>query len=178
MTKLQKTKEICIALLLMGLGVGLLFMPGDDGFDMVLLILAFWFGIIALGSLSFYFYMARFMVGGRVSLYKGIILFDLSALTGSLTDVPHYYVLFYLIGLHAFQGLIRILRAFESRRYGASSYRLKLLHGILDLIVAIVCIVFIRHIRTAVLIYGLGLIYSSIFRIASALRKKKLIFIP
>ena len=178
MTKLQKTKEIFIALAMAALGLLLIFQPDDNGYDLVLLILAFWFGTIALGALSYYFYMARFMVRGRVSLYKGIILFDLSALTGSLTDVPHYYVLLYLIGLHAFQGLVRILRALESRRYGAPSYRLKLLHGVLDLSMAILCIIFIKHTRTAVWIYGSGLIYSAAFRLVSALRKKKFIFIP
>ena len=176
MTKLQRVKDIFIGLIMIAGAVFMMRFP-IRSYDWIVAILSVYFLCIGIGALLYYFTMSRFMVGGRVSLYKGIILFDLGAMTGALASVPHYYILIYLVVLHAFQGLIRIMRALESRRAGARSYRLKLLHGILDLVMAILCIVFIKHIATVALIYCTGLIYSAVLRIITACRKRRFYFI-
>ena len=176
MTNLQRVKDILIGLIMIAGAIFMMIFPVKS-YAVIVAILSVYFLAIGIGALFYYFTMSQFMVGGRVSLYKGIILVDLGAMTGSLTNVPHYYILIYLVLLHAFQGLIRIMRALESRRAGAGSYRVKLLHGILDLVMAILCIVFIKHIATVVLIYCTGLIYSAVMRIISACRKRKFYFI-
>lgn len=176
MTKFQRVKEILIGLLMIGAAVFLLTMP-REGYVYIIAGLSVYFLCIGIGTLAYFFLMARFMVGGRIALYKGIILFDLGALAGTLTSVPHYYILIYLILLHAFQGLVRIMRALETRRIGSGSYKVKLAHGILDLVMAILCIVFIKQTATAVLIYCTGLLYSAVLRIISACRKRKFYFI-
>ena len=102
---------------------------------------------------------------------------DFGALTGSLTDVPQFYVLAYLIAIHAFTGLVEILRAREARSQGAKMWRMKMLHGIIDLVMAVICIIFINEESIAVLIYGIGLIYSAIIKISMAFRKTKFVYI-
>ncbi|MBO4902045.1 MAG: DUF308 domain-containing protein [Lachnospiraceae bacterium] len=174
---MQRVKETGFGILQILAALSLLLAPKDTSMAVILVIVGISFTAAGIGSLWFYFTMARQMVGGRVSLYKGIILFEMGAIALALTDVSHYYILLYLIILHAFQGLVRTLRALESRRIGAESYKLKLTHGLLDFCLAILCIIFIRQQTTAVLIYASGLFYSAVFRIVSALRKRSFIYI-
>ena len=116
------------------------------------------------------------MVGGRTSLYIGVIMLDLGIVTATLTDVPHFIVMLYLIAIHAFSGIVEVLRALEAQRY-KSSWRLKLSHGLLNIVIAIACIVFIRHMHIAVVVYCSGLIYSAAMRIITAHRTRRLAYI-
>ncbi len=177
MTRLQKAKEIAFGVLQILTAILLLISPTDVYLGMMLLIIGASFLISGIGSVWYYFTMAIQMVGGRISLYKGVILIEMGVIALALTDVSHYYILLYLIVLHAFQGLIRTLRALESKRVGGESYKLNLAHGLVDFALAILCIIFIKQPATAKLIYASGLIYSAVFRIVSAHRKKRFIYI-
>ncbi len=176
MTKLTRVKEIIFGIVMIACAVLIMISPAD-GYDTLILILAIWLMLRGIRTLIFYFSMARFMVGGRSQLYSGVIFLDFGLLTATLTDVPHYYVLLYLTMIHAFSGLIEILRALEAKRYGAPSWRLKLSHGILNLLVTVSCLIFMRYLATAVIVYCIGLIYSSVMRIISACRRTKLVYI-
>lgn len=176
MTKLQKIKEIVWGLVMLVSAIIVMINP-DDGYSLIITLLSVWLILYGASTLLFYFQMARFMVDGRTRLYMGIIMLDFGILTFSLTDVPHYYILLYLILIHAFSGLIEILRVYEIRRTGGRSFKLKLVHGITNIVIACVCIVFMTHIKAAVFVYSVGLIYSALMRIISACRKKKFIYI-
>lgn len=176
MTRFQKIKETVFGFIMLGYAV-LLFVSPSNGYTSIIAILSLYFTLMGLRRLIYYFTMARFMVGGRGYLYTAIIMLDFGILTGTLEDVPHYYVLIYLIALHAFSGAIRILRALEARRYGAGSWKVKFSHGIFDVVLAMVCVIFIKHMSMAVIIFSIGLAYSSVLRIISGLRKTKFIYI-
>ena len=176
MTTLQKIREIALGLILLASAVMMLIDP-SDGYTFLIFLISIYLVLTGIGKLIYYFQMTRFMVGGRITLYTGIIMFDFGIFTNTLTDVPSFYVLSYLILMHALSGLVEILRVLEARRYGASSWRLKLAHGLIDIIMAVACIVFIRHYKVAVLIYSLGLIYSAVMRIISSCRRTALIYI-
>ena len=176
MTVVQRIKEF-ISGLIMIFGALVLMADPQTGYLLVVYLLAIILLIMGIRRLYYYFTMARYMVDGKESLYRGVILFDFGALTGSLTNIPKFYVLFYLIVIHAFSGLVEVLRAREARLQGAPSWRFKLIHGMVDLLMAIVCIMFINEGIIAVLIYAIGLIYSGLIRIISAFRKTKFICI-
>ena len=176
MTVMQRVKDV-VAGLFMIFGALMLLTDPENGYLLVVYLLAFILLVMGIRRLYYYFTMARFMVDGKESLYVGVILFDFGALTGSLSDVPKFYVLFYLIGIHAFSGLVEILRAREARLQGASSWKLKLIHGMVDLLMAIICIMFINEGSIAVLIYAIGLIYSAVIKIISAFRKTRFVYI-
>lgn len=176
MTKLQRIKEITAAIIQLFLGIIVIAYP-DEGYELVILLLSVWFLIIGFGTLIYYFQMACFMVGGRSILFYSIIMLDFGILTQSLTDVPHYYVLMYLILLHAFNGLTELLRVLEARRYGSKSWKLKFAHGMINILIAALCIIFIKRYQIAVIVYGLGLIYSAVMRTISACRRTTLIYI-
>ena len=149
----------------------------NESYVFIIVILATWFVIRGAGMIWYYFTMARFMVGGRETLFMGVIWLDFGILTGSLTSVPHYFVILYLVAMHGFSGVVRILRTLEAKRNGASNWKLKLVHGIIDLLLAITCIIFLKQPSVAVLVYCIGLTYSALMRIITACRPTKFVFI-
>ena len=175
MTKTQRVKNILLGLLM--ILVGLLFMLSPTSFYPAIT------GLLCLGLiirgirlLFFYFSMARHMVNGRSMLYQAVILIDLGLFAGSLTQVPLIYVMIYLAIIHLFTGVIDILRALEAKKYG-SSWKLNLSHGIVNVLIAFTCIIFIKITWLAVTIYSIGLIYSGAMRIGTALRKNRMVYI-
>ena len=167
MTKTQRVKNILLGLLM--ILVGLLFMLSPTSFYPAIT------GLLCLGLiirgirlLFFYFSMARHMVNGRSMLYQAVILIDLGLFAGSLTQVPLIYVMIYLAIIHLFTG--------EAKKYG-SSWKLNLSHGIVNVLIAFTCIIFIKITWLAVTIYSIGLIYSGAMRIGTALRKNRMVYI-
>ena len=110
-------------------------------------------------------------------LIQGVIIFDFAIITGSLADVPKIYILLYLIGIHAFSGVVEILRAMEARRTVDGPWKIKFSHGIVNLILATACLIFIRQSNTALIIYSLGLMYSAVVRLFDAFGKKAFVVI-
>ena len=176
MTKFKRIREILIGIIMMAAAVLIVCYP-KEGYTFILGVLSTVFIIRGISNLIYYFRMARYMVEGKRSLYMGVMMLDFGIMTGTLTDVPHYYILLYLVGINAFAGAVDILRALEAKRYGARSWKLKICQGIGNLILALACLVFIRYSNTAVIIYAIGLFFSAIMRIITACRKTKLIYI-
>ena len=121
--------------------------------------------------------MARHMAGGKMILIQGVILVDFAYFTGSLSNVPKVYILLYLIGIHAFWGAVEILRAMEAKNSVGGPWKLKFFHGLVNITLAILCVILIRKPNTVLLIYSLGLIYSAIVRIISSFRRTSFILI-
>ncbi len=176
MTKLQRAGQLIWGLCMIIISLILMIVP-RQGYYVVIGILSLVYTVKGINTIIYYFTMARFMVGGKNSLYMGIILLDFGVLTGTLNDVPHYYVLLYLIAIHAFSGVVEILRAFEAKKYGAKSWKLKMAHGILDFVMSAVCIIFMKKLQVAVIVYATALLYSAVLRIISACRKTKMVYI-
>ena len=177
MTKIQRIKEILAGLAMLAASIGMFIDPAD-AYVVILLILAAGMIIGGIKTLIYYLTMARFAVGGRVSLYQGIIMLDFGIFSASLSNIPKIYVLLYLVGIHAFSGFVEILRANESRLLGAKSWKFKFSHGLVDIIMAVACIVFLKNNNLLSIIYAMGLFYSSVMSIISACRKTAFIYIP
>ena len=91
-------------------------------------------------------------------------------------DPPGLCPLIYLSVLFGFAGLVDVLHSLESRRVGGS-WRFNLSHGILNIILAGICLFFIRTGRLVEVIYGISLISSAILRIISATRRTAVVYI-
>ena len=171
-----------IGLILGGLASGMIGLvmvldPNDSKFMTVMLILATGLAIRGIKDIVFYFTMAKHMVGGKLILFQGVIVLDFALFTASLSDIPKFYILLYLVGIHAFTGAVEVLRAMESKKTVEGPWKLKFFHGVVDFVMALSCLVFIRYTNTAVVIYGIGLVYSSVIRIIGAFRKTTFIMI-
>lgn len=120
MTIIQRLKGI-----LAGLGViilGLFMMLGGIfiGWENIIAIIIGILGLFLLFTgiryLIYYFKTGRFVVGGKMILYIGIISLDFGLFTLSLSSSPVVIVVVYLIAFYAFAGLVDILRAFEAKK--------------------------------------------------------------
>ncbi|MBR5407707.1 MAG: hypothetical protein IK111_08695 [Lachnospiraceae bacterium] len=177
MTLFQRVRSVLFGLLMLAVAVFFIVNPSDTAYMFVISVLTLGLAGKGIKDIVFYFVMARHMVGGKIILFQGVILLDFALFTGSLSNVPKFYILLYLIVIHAFSGVIETLRAMESRKTVEGPWRLKLGHGIVNFLLALSCLVFIRQTHTALIIYCVGLVYSALIRIISAFRRTTYILI-
>lgn len=176
MTKLQKIRSSLFGVVMVITAVIMAKYP-RDAYEFVIFFLAIGFLVSGVAALIYYFTMARFMVGGKMTLYRGVVLLDFAIFTGALADVPRIYVIIYLSVIHMFSGFVEILRARETMGTGGKSWKLKLVHGLLNMVVAIGCIAFARKTNTAVYMYCIGIFSSGIVRIIQAFRQTTFVYI-
>jgi len=174
--QLDKLGSLLVSLIMIAFAVTLFAFP-QEGIAVVVAVLSAALVIGDIRMFVYYFSMARHMVGGLTILYRAIILLDLGLFTATLNSIPLPYVMLYLASIHAFSGAVGIMRALEARRVGTGSWRLRLLHGIVDLLQALLCLIFIGSVQLAVYIYAAGLIYSAIFRIITAFQRMAIVYI-
>ena len=172
----QRIKNVILGVLII-LGAVILIAFPNEGLLIVAGILCLSLFIYGIKTLIYYFTMARHMVGGRIMLYLGMIVLDLGMFALMLTDIPRIYIVLYLLIIYAFSGVIEILRALEVKKNNGPSWKFKLFSGLVNIVIAILCIVFIGHTDVIVFIYSLGLIYSAIVRIVTAFRKTAIVYI-
>ena len=155
----------------------ILFRNPDVGLEIAAFILSISLFLTGIHYLYYYFSMARHMVGGRYVLFVAVFVLDFALFTAALSDFPRLYVVLYLLGYHAFTGLINIMRGLEAKRYKSPDYRRNILAGSFDFLIAFGCIVFIRRRQMLILGYCLTLAWSAIIRIISAFRRTAVIHI-
>ncbi|MBR1914559.1 MAG: hypothetical protein IJ827_07030 [Lachnospiraceae bacterium] len=176
MTKAGRIKNTLTGLIMIAAALYMIW-DDDDGYLLVTSILCIALALAGLRYIFYYLTMARNMVGGKLLLFIGIILLDLGAFTMAIADIPAFYVVLYLLAGHAFAGLVDILRGLEARHLASPRWKLNVMHGAVNIAVAVLCVVFIRSTSMLVLIYGMGLIYSGGVRIVSALHSTAIVYI-
>ena len=117
MSKFQRVGNIILGLIMILLAAILFIIP-KEGFYVVIAILSIGLTVIGVKEIIYYFSMAIHMVGGKRSLYRGVIILEIGLFTMSLYDVPRIFVLLYLVAIHAFSGGVDVLRAFEAKKKG------------------------------------------------------------
>ena len=147
------------------------------GIRLIMLIIIVTMILKGLGSLSFYITMARHMVGGKLQLYKGIILLDIGMFFMTLDDVPIIYLMLYLLVANLISGVIEILGAREARQMEAGSWKMKTAIGAADVLFGLASIFCLGRPNLLVYIYATGLAYSAVLRIVSALRRSAIVYI-
>ncbi|WP_405357365.1 DUF308 domain-containing protein [Ruminococcus sp.] len=172
----QRIKNVLIGILII-LGAVILIAFPEEGIIITASILSLSLFVYGIKTLIYYITMTRHMVGGRIMLYLAVVVLDLGMFTMMLTNIPKMYIALYLVVVYAFSGAIDILRALEARKYQAPSWRFSLISGIINVVIAILCIVFIGSTNMIVYLYSAGLIYSAIARIITAFRKTAIVYI-
>lgn len=172
----QRIKNVLIGVLII-LGAVILIAFPEEGIIITASILSLSLFVYGIKTLIYYITMTRHMVGGRIMLYLAVVVLDLGMFTMMLTNIPKMYIALYLVVVYAFSGAIDILRALEAKKYQAPSWRFSLISGIISVVIAILCIVFIGSTNMIVYLYSAGLIYSAIVRIITAFRKTAIVYI-
>lgn len=170
MTLFQKIKSCLAAALMMAIIFILLFLE-INGPMVIMLILGISLLLSGLKDLIYFFAMARYMVDGRIILYKSILYLDLGAFTISMFDINPIYIMVYLLILCVFYGFLSIMRAREIKRLGSStSWIFKLSEGIVYIVVAVLGLIFIRNQNVAIIIYCAALFFSAVNKIIVAFK--------
>ena len=177
MSFFQRIRGVLIGLVMLVVAVLFILFPSDEMYMAIVLLIALGLAVAGIKDIIFYFMMARYMIGGKMVLIQGAIIFDFALITASLANIPKIYILLYLVGIHAFAGVVEILRAMESKRLVDGPWKMKFIHGLINLGLAAACLIFIKNSNTAVMIYSLGLIYSAVVRIFGAFRRTSFILI-
>ena len=179
MGKFRRVLNILAGIGMMLVGAALMIMETADGLRFVLFFIQVGMTLRGLRSLYYYLTMARSMVGGKSVLYRSMVYLDLGVLAGSLLDNPIVYTVVYLAVIHVFAGAVSIMRANEARKIGGH-WRLKMVYGVTGVLLAAAVVIFGvvlgRH-EVAAYVYGLGLIYSAVLRIAGAFRRTDIVYI-
>ena len=158
-------------------GAILMIMLPEFGYIAIALTLSIMLLISGIGQLVYFFSMARHMVGGRETLYKGLITLDFALFTMSVADVPRIFVMIYLIAVFGVTGLFHLLRGLEARKKNDPRWYRRFVSGVLYLGITTLCLLFIRNRDVMVVIYSIGLILMGWGRILGAFRKSKIIYI-
>ncbi len=167
-----------IALLMMC--VLMFFLPSDYGVEFIISIIAIWLVVYGIRLLHFYSSMARHMVGGKIILILGFILFDFGIFSISISQKHTLYIILYLLGFYAFKAFVDIMRSFEQRKNNASGWELKMITGFINAgfaIFAVITGIFLRSEGALVFIFAFGIAYSAIMRFVSAFRKTPAVLI-
>ena len=178
MSNIQRIGNVLVGLFTILLSA-VLFIQPTDGLMLIGLIIGITLLVSGIRNIHFYFTMARHMVGGRNSLYAGVILFDLGVFAIS-ANISQVYIIIYLLVIHAFSGVVDILLALDARRMESLSWRLNLTTGIGNLAIATGAIVFgfvLGNSGAVVDIYAAGLLYTGILKIINAFRRTAIVYI-
>ena len=176
MTKTQKVINIIEAIILVTVAFVLISVP-EIGYGIVVLVLGIGFVIKGVSALWNYFTLSVHMVGARRSFYYGIMIFDLGLFTICLGNLPKLYVMLYLCGLYLFSGGIDIWSAISQKKMGSKHYKMKLLQGIINILIGIMCLVFLKSEEMVILIYAAGLAYNGIVRLINVFKENETVYI-
>ena len=174
MTKFNRVKNLLIGVLLF-LFAGVMLLVPRESYAIVAMIVSISLLVYGFRQLWYYFTMARHMVGGKSTLFQAIIL-----LTTTMISMSSLVIVFYLLGIYAFSGVVDILRGLDAKKNGAASWRFKLIGGVLNVLFALALVIIGWFIGdTGILVYGycISPAYSAVMRIINAFRKTEIVYI-
>ena len=158
------------------LAIFMITMP-DTGYLIITLIFGISLLVSAIGALIYYFSLARHMVGGRSTLVSALIQLDLAIFTLTLTDIPRIFLMIYLISVFGIAGILSVSRGLEARSRKAPSWYLSFISGIINLLITLLCMIFIQNDVVMVIIYSIGMIIAGLRRIISAFYRSTIVYV-
>lgn len=176
MSSIRRIVKILYGLLML-LGAAILLLYPEEGAVIVILILDMMLLIYGFRMLIYYFSMARFMVGGIMTLYKSIIVIDFGLFMFYLYQIPYRLVMLYLVGVMALNGVTSLLGAVEMMRLENHSWKFRIVYGAINLILVVTSLFMLGSVRMVTFVFSLGLINAAFYQIASALKKSAIIYI-
>lgn len=179
MSRVRRMWNIISGIVIILVAAGLFFDP-VAGLPVVTGLISLMLTLRGIQTMAYYFSMARFMVGGKTTLYRGMFYLDLGILTSTVNDYDGMYIILYIAALHIFYGVVNALKGREAKALGSPQWKTELMQGTVNIIMAVAVIVgglVFHSVRTVVFIYAAGLVYSACIRIGSAFRKTAIVYI-
>ena len=176
MTRIQKIRSFLGGIILIVVSTLMAVSPEGE-LRTVALFLSLTLTLRGIWYFVYYLSMARHMVGGKGILFYSVILFDFGMFTLALSDIPRIYLALYLLFINGLSAALEIVRGIEAMRMKSPSWKLSTSQGILNLLLAVFCIVFIRSERILVYIFCFGLFYTGLIKVVSAFRRTAIVYI-
>ena len=179
MTNMQRVKRAVGSLVMIFLSF-IIFKYPSEGFLAAAVIVSVSLLLYGARTLLYYLTMARHMVGGRSILYIGIIVFDLGIFIFSAVEDPKLFVVIYLLGIHAFSGVMSVMRALEARRFASPSWKWILIDGAANTAVAVLAVIaglFLRSEADLAFLFAACLLYSACVQLSTVFQKTAIIYI-
>ena len=176
MSKTRRIWNIIVALLMIQGAIFLMTIP-EIGFELVAFIVGLILTIRGIKFIIYYLTHAQHMTGGKWMLLIGLILFDLGIFALTLIDKATVIMIIYVVVIHLVAGLLGIVRAVSNKKDGNTGWKIDLAQGIGNLILVVLCLVFIHHVEIPVFIYGAGVIYSAILKIISSFKRTAIVYV-
>lgn len=155
----------------------LMVISGGDAYRIVLIILELTLIFRGIGFLSYYFTMARHMVGGRVVFYQGVFMLDIGLFIAGLHNLPRVYAMIYLVLSLAIDGAVDLLRTREILRLESKRWKYQVFTGTVKIAISVVCMLFFDSPAILCFIYGFGLVHSGVARISAGVRRSAIVYI-
>ena len=180
---MTKTKRITTALkgLLILLFAAILILAPEEGPGEVTVIVGLGLALKGFGEIVYYFHMARFMVGGKYVLYRGIIILDVGLIATSMAAEKGVLIILCVAIINAATGIIAILRARETRGAGSPKWKYYVSYGVVSIILVVLVIlsmIFQSKPIIAVYVYAFHLAHVGFQKFSSALKKTAIVYIP
>ncbi len=176
MSRMQKIKSFIGGLFLILISIFLIVFP-EGGLGFVAFVLSLTMIVTGLRYLTYYLSMARHMVGGKSILFYSVILLDFGLFTMALSDIPRIYLALYLMFINVFSAVLEIVRGIDAMRKKSPSWKFSMSQGIINLVLAFFCVVFIRSETVLVYIFCFGMLYNGIVKVISAFRRTAIVYI-
>ncbi len=176
MRTIKRVENVAAGIVMLIASIILMVSP-ESGYEFVVVLIDITFLLYGIKMLIYYFTMARFMVGGIMTLYKSIIAIDFGLFVFYMQNTPKRLTMLYLVGLIIFNGVVALLGAFEAKRIDASFWKSRMIKGMVSIVFAIVCLCFWNSAKMVTIIYGISLIYEAFYRIGKAFRRTAIIHI-
>lgn len=176
MSSMKRLRSIVVSLLMI-FGCMVLLISPKEGYVIVVFILDITFLVYGFRMLVYYFTMARYMVGGIMTLYKSIIAIDFGLFVINLKETPIRLIMLYLMGLMLFHGITAILAAVDAKKLEYALWKRKFIYGLVMLVLTGSCIFLWDSAQAVTVIYCLGLIHAAIYNIVKAFQKTAIIHI-
>lgn len=176
MSKFQRFRSLIRGIFVLVCAFLLICFP-EKGYVFAALYICLYLTYLGIKSIFRYFTMSRHMVGGQSTLFVGIIVLDLGMFLFSQADDRSTFILLYLLGFHGFNGAVAIMHAMEAKRFGSPTWWRTMSFGVINLLLIVLCLVFVKNIIVLTYIYCVGLIYSGITLISAGVRKTEIVYI-
>lgn len=129
MTGVRRIWDIIAGLAVIAVGAAVI-RYSDQGLRIAVAILSITMSLRGFGSILYYFRMARHMVGGRRTLYRGMIFLDFGVLTLTVSNFSSAIIIMYLAGLHVLTGAVDLLNGRIARQMESPAWVSKAATGL------------------------------------------------
>lgn len=176
MSSVRRILKILYGVFLLLSAALLLIMP-KEGAMIVIFVLDLALLIYGIRMFIYYFTLARYMVGGIMTLYKSMIVIDFGLFIFYLDEIPYRFMLFYLLAMMGLSGITTILSALEMKRLENHSWKFKLAYGLTSIMLVAGSLIMSGSEKIVTVVFCAGLINAACYHIRMAFKKSAIIYI-